>query len=345
MFSEIGQRINYLMTLPERTVRSVVAIATGTSSLLTETLFPEALRGTTLYRIFVGDVQDFMTTKVAEVQRGTDQAAEEQREDYLSRKVVGGALETAGLFAMHVSPLWVFAIAGDAAAGSSVFLERLVVQLKKNNVLPQDAQVQGLEDLLSSLQEVSRRGSTAVDTPPLSSAEVSKLAEEMNFHFGQLFERSTDLIPRLEDIWTRMEKLADRENVSIERLGGILTVQAAGVARKGFGSALAVGQTGAGLLGETILDNYSKTLDHVSEVGVAGYVSNHMQPFLQAASSHFDPARKTWTAKVISKLSGFIGLGSKEAESAVPAETTAPVAETKLEFKGVPFRPGCNHPD
>ncbi|GMV98562.1 MAG: hypothetical protein AMXMBFR83_29110 [Phycisphaerae bacterium] len=307
------QRLGYVLSLPERTIRSLAAVAGGTTSLLTETLFPDVLRGTTLYKIFLGDAQRFLIDKVAQVQReaGPSGEAEAAPSDFVQRKMVGGALEAAGLLAMHFSPLWVLAIAGDAAAGSKEFLDRLVVQLKRNNVLPPDATVNGLQDLLTSIQDASRQGASAVDTPPLSREEIGRLASDLTEHSRKMFANVTNLLPRFETIWERMESLAGRENVSLERLGGILTVDVAEWGKKGFGAVLAVGQTGAELLGEKVLASYDRTLDAVAEQGLAGYLAGHLKPFVQAAVDHFSPGRKTWTESILRT-----GPGDKPQEAA-----------------------------
>ncbi|NLX13993.1 MAG: hypothetical protein GXY44_10125 [Phycisphaerales bacterium] len=297
LFDDFRRRLGYVMSLPERTLRSLVAVTGGTTSLLSETLFPEVLRNTTLYKIFVGDTQRFMMAKVAQIrQEGTPpEELKEPPADYLQRKMVGGALETAGLLAMHFSPLWVLALAGDAAAGTDEFFRRLVAQLKANGVLPLDTEVKGLSDLLEAMQDTSRKSATAVDTPPLSREEVAKLAEEMTESYRQMFAKAGNLVPRIEDIWARMETLADRDKVSLERLGGILTLDVAEWGRKGIVSALAVGQTGASLFGEKILDSYVKTLDTIAHEGTTRYVGERMRPFVQSAIAHFHPETKTLT--------------------------------------------------
>ena len=67
-FKALRERATYLASLPERTIRSLASVAGGTTMLLTETLFPEVLRDTTMYRIFVGDTQKFVIEKVAQSQ-------------------------------------------------------------------------------------------------------------------------------------------------------------------------------------------------------------------------------------------------------------------------------------
>ena len=321
----IRQQVGYVLSLPERTIRSLAALAGGTTSLLTDTLFPDVLRGTTLYRIFVGDTQKFVIEKVAQIQREgqADDGADTSDPMYVQKKMIGGALETAGLFAMHFSPLWVFAIAGDAAAGTGVFLNRLTEQLKHNGVIAEDTKVEGLEDLMSAMQDASQTSATAIDTPPLSREEMSKLASDMTESYKQMFAKATDLVPRFETIWDRMGRLASRENISLSRLGGILTVDVAEWGKKGIGSALAVGQTGTSLFGEKILDSYVRTLDDVAKQGATSYVSDRMKPFLQAASDHFSPDRKTWTQAVTDKVLG----SAPDADEAGPTEPQADPGE------------------
>jgi hypothetical protein len=161
------------------------------------------------------------------------------------------------------------------------------------------------------MQDTSRRTSTAIDTPPLSREEVVRLSKDLTQSYRQMFGKAVNLAPRLETMWERMQQLASRENVSVERLTGVLTVDVASWGKKGIGAALAVGQTGTDLFGEQILDSYSRTLDAVGEQGVTGYLSGHMTPFLQAATAHFDRGRKSLTESL---------LGTKER----PPETTQP---------------------
>ncbi len=313
-FNSAMRNLGYLLSLPERTLRSLASVAGGTTSLLTETLFPEALRGTTLYKVFLGDTQRFVISRIAQVQRESEQAEAAQTNDprYMPRKILGGALETAGLFAMHVSPLWVFAIAGDAAAGTNVFLQRLVEQLKKNHVIPQDIQVTQLADLLAVIHETSCKGATAVDTPPLSREELNQLASDMITNSRQLFSKANNLLPKMETIWGTMQQVADRQNISMDALSGILSIDVASYARKGVGAIAAVGQTGQALVGEKILDSYAATLQQLSSQGVTQFVAQHMTPFLTKALSHFNPEQRSW-------IESLIGLGETTPQPPKPA--------------------------
>src|SRR5687767_6477538 len=142
-FDSVRQQLAYMLSLPERTIRSLAALAGGSTTLLGDMLFPDALKGSALYKVFIGDTQRFVVEKVAQVQRDVNEKPSPITDDasYIPRKMVGSALEAAGLFALHLSPLWVLAFAADVAGGSNVFLARLIEQLKRNGVIPKQTEI------------------------------------------------------------------------------------------------------------------------------------------------------------------------------------------------------------
>lgn len=294
-FEFARQRLMYTLSLPERTIRSLASIVGGTSILLSDTLFPTSLRGTTTYKVTIGLMQQFILERVAGMKDMIREDHVQLGEAYVQRKMAGTALEAAGLLTMGYSPLWVFAILGDTAGGSKVFLNRLVKYLKQNGVVTEDVDVTELVDVLEAVQEATSKSASTIDTPPLSREELSELANEMKSSYGRVFKSTKNLTPRLEAIWKHMEQLALRENITIERLVGIMTVDAATWSKTGLEIAVATGQTGSELFNEKILDSYRRTLAMTTEQGIDEYLSSHMRPFMQSAKGHFDPAQKTWT--------------------------------------------------
>jgi hypothetical protein len=310
-FSEaVRRRFTQALSLPERTIRSLATVAVGASTLLTETVFPETLRGTTTYKVTIGMMQQFILEKVAGMEAEVTEGSIEISDDFAQRKLAGTVLEAAGLLTMGFSPLWVFAIAGDAAGGSKLYLNRLVMHLKKNGIMADGAEGNELIDVLEAVQAAASRSALAVDMPPLSRESLSDLAEETRVGYAKAFERTTNLMPRLDKLWERMEKLADRESISMERLGGVLALEAISWSKKGANTALAAGQSGIELFDEKILENYRRTLSQASEKGVDGYIRDHMRPFMHAAKAHFDSSRETWTEKIL----GAKGIDSDEEE-------------------------------
>jgi hypothetical protein len=301
------QYLAYALSLPERTVRSLAALAGGTSTLLTETLFPESLRETVTYNVVIGMMQRFVIERVAGMEGEISSGPTAVRDDYLQRKLVGNALEAAGLLTMSFSPLWVFAIAGDAAGGSQVFLNRLLEHLKANGVVDQKVQAASLVDVLVAVQDASAKSATAIDVPPLSPRELAELAREIRSSYGKAFKNTADLMGNLNILWGRMEKQAAQNNVSIEHMAGVMTVDALPWGKRGAGAVIAAGKTGAELFDEKVLDSYRRTLSAVADQGLDKYVGRHLSPFLQSAKTHFDPAQLTWTERALNRSLGQAG--------------------------------------
>ena len=293
--------LRYSLSLPERTIRSLAAIAGGASTLVTKTILPKALRKTSIYKVSFGMMQRFIVERVAGIERELGEEPQELDDDYLLRKMAGTALEAAGLFAMRFSPLWVFAIAGDAAGGSKVFLERLVWHLKTNDVIARDTKASELVDVLEAIQEASGKSAASIDAPPLSREKLTELVDDMKVNYSRVFKTTANLMPRLDTIWKNMEELSKRENVSIERLGGMIAVDALSLRKKGLGILQSTGRTGAELFDEKILESYRNTLSSMSDKGIDKYMSSHMKPFMKAARSHFDPEHKTWLESLSAK--------------------------------------------
>jgi hypothetical protein len=294
-FDTALKQLTYALSLPERTVRSLAALAGGASSLLSESLFPESLRQTVTYEITIGLMQRFVIEQVAGIERARAADQAELSGNYVQRKMAGTVLEAAGLLTMGFSPLWVLAIAGDTAGGSKVFLRRLVKHLKQSGVVAEDSDATELVEVLEAVQDASGKSATSIDAPPLSREELTQLANEIRASYVNVFNEATDLLPNLNDIWENMEQLSNSENVSIERIGGIMTMAAISWPKKGANAALSAVRTGVELVDENILDSYRKTLASAAEQGVDEYMSSHLRPFLLSARSHFDPARKSWT--------------------------------------------------
>ena len=283
-------------------MRALASLVGGVSVLITTTLFPEALRDTTTYRVFVGNFERFIVEKIAQIQRDPpiEISILDVTDDYLQRKVIGSALEAAGLLTLHISPVWVFAIAGDVVGGSNLFLKRLTTQLKSNGVIAETTQVSELTDLLEAMQQATGKSARLVDTPPLSRQDLALFADELRTSYHQIFAKTTNLLPRMETIWRSMRSLSLREQISFSGLAGMMTLSLANAAEKGVTTAFTVGSVSGELFGEKILESYVVTLDKIISEGGDAYLDHHLGPFIEAAVGHFNPGKKSWTESLFS---------------------------------------------
>ncbi|OGO19066.1 MAG: hypothetical protein A2Z14_16080 [Chloroflexi bacterium RBG_16_48_8] len=295
--------VDYLISLPERSLRALAALVGGVSVFLADTLLPDALRGTTIYKLIIGDTQRFLIERVAqmELQGQSFVLSQEIPENFVQRKAAGTVLEAVGLLAFHFSPMWVFAIVGDVSAGSKIFLERLMKHLKDQGVIPEEAVINDLVDLVEATQAASRASVKAVDTPPLSRKELDGLVGDLKRAYRMVFLQVPGLTSHLEDLWMRMEKISERESISLAELSGVMSIQLANMGRKGVETMLAVGKSGSELFGEEILHNYKETLDLISKYGAKEYLRQYMAPFVETSLRHFQYSRESWIEQRIRK--------------------------------------------
>ncbi len=313
VFDEINpdtylDRLNHYLalsfSLPERLARALGSLIGGSTLLLTKTLIPSAVKNSNSYRFTFGMFQTFLIKNVAQLD--DFQTDTELQEHFLNRKLLGTSLEAAGLLTMHLSPVWIFAIASDAAKGGQVFLNRLVHHLKEHDVIAEDSNPESLEQVLLSIHDMGRLGATAIDTPPLTMLEVEELAAQLRESTASLRKNSANLLPRFEAIWNQISQVASQENLSTEQVLGMLSVSAASIAQTSVGTAGALGKTGFYFLDEIILNDYKETLADISDTGYLGYMQQNMQPFVQNAQSHFnfknETRSQTWFKDSIARL-------------------------------------------
>lgn len=296
------KQLGYLLSIPERTLRSLAAVGGGTTVLLTETLIPPTLQGSTLYRVTIGDLQQFLIEQVAQMDRQAlvNVKTRDLERHFMPRRMAGSVVDAAGLLWIRFSPLWIFAIASDAATGSKVFLHRLVDQLKANDVLAADADIHSLTELLDALHTASDSSAQAVNMPPLSAEDVKQTAEDLRQSYGRLFTHTTtNLLPRFESLWSQMETISAEEGATTAKVSGLMTLDLVEWGKKGVGTVTAVGQAGGELIGEHILNSYAQTLEGMAKEGLPRYFSRIMTPFAETAVSHFDTTRITWTERTV----------------------------------------------
>ena len=159
----------YALSLPERLLRSTFAAVGGVSKLMTDTLLPRSVRGLTFYRYFVGNTQNFIIESLGDVKTG---APGSLPPDYLARKIVGNVADVAGLFAMHFSPLWFFALVSDASDGTRGFLDRITAELVKDGAVAPGTKIASVDRLLEALTAASAKSAAPIDTPRLAALGV-----------------------------------------------------------------------------------------------------------------------------------------------------------------------------
>jgi hypothetical protein len=302
-----GLKLTFLLSIPERLLRAATGIVGGAALSLVDVLLPDALRKTTIYRILFGDTLRFAVERVAGVPPLSTGEETPLPQDFQARKLAGTAIESLGLLAVQFSPLWVFAIAGDAAAGSKLFLHRLEGYLKQEGVIDPTVEVGGLADLLDALQQASRATAITIDTPPLSRQELERMSSELKAAYREVFKGSMNLVPRIEQLWSRMQLASAESGISLQQIAGYMARSSQTWITKGRRTLKALGRTGTDLAGEQILSGYQRTLDELTSGGPRAFVQVRFSPYLQAARRQFNPETQSWTEMLIGRQTSKAG--------------------------------------
>ena len=128
MMLTMAGRVAFLLSLPERAVRSVFALAGGGVHETAELVLPRLVRRSRLYEATAKNLLRVSIELVGGVEASPAQVDEyEPNAKRLAvRKTAGNVVELGSIAAFGFSPLWLLAAAADVTHGTRVYLDALV---------------------------------------------------------------------------------------------------------------------------------------------------------------------------------------------------------------------------
>ena len=286
----------FLVSLPERVVRSVAALVGGTVHETAELLLPRLVRRSRLYEATAKNLLRISVELVGGVARPLDAVASEfepSPKKLAVRKGAGNVVELGSIFAFGFSPLWLLAAAADVTHGTRVYLDALVSELKGAGVIGEDVQLASVDELLASFEGASGTTARLVDIPPL---ELEALKQSL--HDLRADAQGLPTPAELAAVYSGLVREADREGRSLLEVS-------VGIGLAFFNSARKVGR-------QHVLDPYSEDLKPVRDEGFAAYALRVGKPYAAAVVRHLDPRRETLTERGIDRLGGSKLLESEE---------------------------------
>jgi hypothetical protein len=277
-----GTKLGYALSLPERTLR---AFAAGLGGLLYEAaqvLLPGWLRRSRLYRSIVAGTLR-IAIELAGGATGILPPDEVSARELAVQKAAGTGIEMTALLAFGWSPLWLFALTADLTSGTRTYLQALVLELRRDGLLPQEADIASVEELLDTLEGTSGLVADSLDVPPLN-------VDDMRTSWQDLRRQATELpdADRLADLYADLQQVAQQEGRPLRSVSSMI---AAGALRAG----IKTGQV-------HIFDYYQDALRTIAREGLAVYARRVTRPYLAVARGHFDPRRQTYTERLIQRL-------------------------------------------
>src|SRR5262252_6746383 len=128
---------NFLLSLPERGLRSATAVAGGLLREVGDVAIPKTIRRSQLYRNLVEATLHFLIEQVGQVE-GVYPGEEKLSEDFLVRRAAGNGIELMGILTFRASPVWVLAALADASGAGSLLIREITQSLKDEGLLDAD---------------------------------------------------------------------------------------------------------------------------------------------------------------------------------------------------------------
>ena len=295
----------YLVTLPERLIRSAVGIGAGVIREVGDVALPTGVRSTQLYRNLVDTTLRYLIEQVGGVE-GVYQRDDNVDAGFLARRTAGNAIEALGIVAFRASPVWVLAALADLCGLGRQLIPEIADSLKRERLLDQDAEFHSVDELLDGLERTSSRLASSINAPPLDVAGLRAEWEAIRTEARSLQPARLPSRASVTALWRQLAAEASRQDRSVFETSSVLALSAvAGVPERvrWLSASTRVGAARAGrYLGAALLDHYRRTLDDIAQVGYATYAVQHLRPYLRAAVGQFSPRRATLTERLVEKV-------------------------------------------
>jgi len=296
---------DYLLSLPERVVRSVLGLSAGLVREAGEVVLPARVRRTQLYRTLVDTTLRLLIEQVGGVE-GVYPPDETVTNDLLVRRTAGNAIEALGIVAFRASPVWVLAALSDVCGLGRQMIPEIAKALKEQGLLEGDTEFTSVDQLLDGLERSSGRLAATINTPPL---DVAGLRRE----WAALREASAGLRPDrlpslnvLTSLWDQLRSEAARQERSIFETSSTMAIAALrGVpdAARWLSASTMVGVSRTGQMAATVLlEHYRTTLDEIRDVGYTTFAMRQLGPYVHAAVNQFSPSRRTLTERLLDRV-------------------------------------------
>lgn len=301
--SEWSARLaRYLLSVPERALRSATALAGGLIRELGDVAVPARVRRTRLYQSMIESTLRFLIEQVGEVE-GAYPDAGLLAKDFLLRRGVGNGIEMAGILAFRASPVWVLAALADVSGAGRELIQEIAGSLKQEGLLDPDSQFSTIDQLLDGLERSSGRLAETINTPPL---DVGELRQELKALREDASRIPAPRLPSpevLDRTWRTLKESAAAEGRSVFEVSSLIALTAVArlperllwLSRCARSAARRTGE----LLASGLLDYYAATLAEIHRTGYLEYCSREFRPYLRAAAAQFSPRRQSLTEKLL----------------------------------------------
>jgi hypothetical protein len=292
----------YLLSLPERVIRSLSALSGGLLREIGNVALPASIRRTNLYRTMVDVALRFMIEEVGQVE-GVYPSEGRLAEDFLLKRTASHGIELLGILAFHASPIWVLAALADATGGGRKLIREIAQALQEEGLLAVEARFETMDQILDGLEKTSGHLATALNLPPVDIPGLRREWVELKENLKTIPPKNVPALERVESVWEDLRQSARQQDRSIFVVSSLMAVSTvahvpANLLWLSRAARSAARRTGK-VLGEAILDHYTESLAEIARTGFIAYWTREFRPYLHSAAAQFAPTHDTLTQRLL----------------------------------------------
>jgi hypothetical protein len=295
---------SYLLSLPERLLRSGLGLGAGIAREIGEVALPDGVRRTRLYQNLVDTTLRFLIEQVGGVE-GAYSQEHPLPDDFLKRRTAGNVIEALGIVAFRASPVWGLAALADVCGMGRQLIPEIANALKDEGLLDRDTQFTSVDQMLDGLEQTSSRLAESVNTPPLDVPTLRKEWQELREEARALAPTSLPSREAVTGLWTQLRHEAARQNRSVFETSSMMAVSVVkslpDSARWLSASALVGASKTGQIVATALIDHYRATLDDIRDAGFATFAARQLGPYVKAAVGQFSPERVTLTERFLER--------------------------------------------
>jgi hypothetical protein len=292
----------YIVSLPERVVRSATALGAGIVHEVGETTLPAHIRRTQLYRSMVDLTLRFLIEDVGQV-KGVFPAHGRLGEDFLLRRTAGNGIEAIGLLTFRASPVWVFAAIADVTGAGKMLIREIADALQADGLIETTEGIDDVDTLLARLERGSGRLAETFNTPPLNISDLREELRQIRAEFSHIPESNRPSAELVQARWRDITDEARVQNRTVFQISALIAFSAISQIPEnlrwlGRSARLAASKTGH-VFAMPILNHYDQTLREIHRAGFLHYWIEEFRPYIRGALEQFSPEHGSLTQRLL----------------------------------------------
>jgi hypothetical protein len=293
---------DYVLSLPERVVRSAAALAGGLVREVGIVVLPPRLRRTSLYRNLVEVALRFMIEEVGQVE-GVYAPQDQFASESVLRYAAGYGVAWAGLLTFHASPVWVMAALADLSGAGRGLISEISAALQQEGLLEPDSHFETIDQMLDGLERSAGRAAQTLNTPPLDVASLRREWAAVREEARRIPPRNLPSVDLIRRNWEALKREAAAQDRSVFLVSSLMALAVIGRLPENLlwlskCARLAARRTGQ-VFASALLDHYADTLREIHSTGYLTYWTREFRPYLLAAARQFSPRTGSLTGRLL----------------------------------------------